>query len=274
MLSSPARRPAHRDPAVPAAPSPSAGATGAWAVRPSHVTRSGPTRRRVLAAALGAPAVGLLGACGGGDDGPREPLLRFVNGTADVSPATFLVDDIVARSVGIGGRGTVYGAVTPGVHTVSVASTRELERQRIAFYGDTYTTVVAHGKAADDSVQFWVLDEATATPGSASVRLRAWHAAAHQPGPLAVYLDGASASTTPLFALSGYGAASGTSTVPPGRYRVRVLAGTTELLNQPDIELPGDSVWHLAIVPRGAGAPQVHIAAIRERGEGATWGSA
>lgn len=242
-------------------------------------TETGLSRRRLLLGALGAPALGALAACGGGgDDRPQDPLLRFVNGTRDVSLASFYVDNILATSVNIGGNGSVYGALFRGTHTVAVKQgERELERVQLAFPGDSRTTVVAYGSAATGGdVRFWVIDESSALPPLGRVRVRAFHGAVHhQQVRLAVHIGAADAPLgTPTFTLDAYETRSAFVELPAGTYRVRVTPAADPsqvLLDSADAILPADTVWQLAVVPRSASSTKVNIAAIRERGDGRTW---
>ncbi|MEW6100144.1 MAG: DUF4397 domain-containing protein [Pseudomonadota bacterium] len=235
-------------------------------------------RRRLVLAALGLPPLAGVAGCGGGhDDRPADPLLRFVNGTRDVTLASFYVDDLFATSLNLGGIGSIYGELSRATHTVSVRQGgNELERVQLAFFGDSATTILAYGSTAPGGdVRFWVVAEDSARPAPGQVRLRAFHAAVHRPQPLAVHVGAAGAPLgTPTFTLDAYETRSGFVEVRAGTYRVRVTpAGAPDdlLLDYPAALLPADTVWHLAVVPRAAGSDRVNIAAIRERGDGQTW---
>ena len=229
-----------------------------------------------MALGLGlALALGLLAACGGGSEAPRDTAsLRLLNATTGYAGLDLAADNGTVNSgVALGAVGAYASVGTAGVALVvshsgaagALASTsRTLAKNE-------HVTLVAYGAAGALKTVF--IAEDLAAPANALTRVQVQHLAPDA-GTLDVYLTGADdalASATPLAPALAAGSGQAASNVIAGNYRLRVTGSgdKTDLrLDVPGLVLGGGQVGTL-VLSQGAGGVLVGAVWLVQQGKAA-----
>ncbi len=220
-------------------------------------------------------ALGLLSACGGGSEAPRDTAsLRLLNATTGYAGLDLAADNGTVNSgVALGAVGAYASVGTAGVALVvshsgaagALASTsRTLAKNE-------HVTLVAYGAAGALKTVF--IAEDLAAPANALTRVQVQHLAPDA-GALDVYLTGADdalASATPLAPALAAGSAQAASNVIAGNYRLRITGSGDKAdlrLDVPGLVLGGGQVGTL-VLSQGAGGVLVGAVWLVQQGKAA-----
>ena len=232
-----------------------------------------PTRRSVLASALGLVGAGsalALTGCGGLGS---EAQLRFINATVDYTQADFYAaGERVVSLLSNGGNISAWYAVeadstqialyAAGGSSANLTETRTLEE-------DTYTSLLAYGSLAN-SLKFKFFAESNSSADSGYTKVRVFPACESLHG-LDLYLSNASSLSglSPTTTVTEYGDISDFVSVSSGLYRVRLTSKDDQSNVLFDftsqITLGSTSVVTLIVVPRSSGS-YPNISALQEQG--------
>lgn len=232
-----------------------------------------PTRRSVLASALGLMGAGsalALTGCGGLTS---EAQVRFVNATVDYTQADFYAaGERVVSSLSNGGAISAWSAVEADSTQIALyaagGSSAKLTETR-AFDEDTYTSVLAYGALAT-SLKFKFFAESTSSADSSKTKVRVFHACESLDG-LDLYLTNSSSLSglSPTATVTEYGDISDFVSVSSGLYRVRLTSKDDQSKVLFDftsqISLGSTAVVTLIVVPRSSGS-YPNVSALQEQG--------
>ena len=219
---------------------------------------------------LGLTVLGLLAACGGGDDRTKAKL-RMVNASSGYSALSLVVDDETRLSSVAYGSSDGYIDVDPdktdtevrraGSSTALVSFTPALTKNR-------HYTVLAYG--GEGALKTLLLDDNVDTPDSGKTLLRIINAAPDA-GTVDVYITGSDdslADAVPLQLAAAAGTVNSYLTVNAGTRRLRVTAtgSKTDLrLDLSTLALPSERAATLVITP-GSGGVLVNALLLTEQG--------
>lgn len=244
-------------------------------LNPTPLHHAAPTRRHVLASALGLLGAGSLTALTGcGGSAADEAQVRFVNATVDYAQADFYAgSDRLAVNQANGGAISSWYGIDAGDMQIALhaanSSTARLTETR-TFDKNTFTSVIAYGSLAN-GLKFRYFAEATTSAASGQVKLRLCHAS-ESLGGLDLYVSNATSLSglSPTATVSAYGDLSTFATVSSGAYRIRVTAQgdiTNVLFDYTaQINLSSTSVHTLVVVPRASGS-YPNVSALQEQGD-------
>lgn len=234
-----------------------------------------PTRRTVLAGALGllgAGSLATLTGCGGA--AADEAQVRFVNATVDYAQADFYAgsDRLAVNLANAGAISAWYGLEAGdtqiALHAANSSTARLTETRTLD--EDTFTSVLAYGSLAN-GLKFRYFAEATTSAASGQVKLRLCHAS-ESLGAVDLYVSNATSLSglSPTATVSAYGDLSAFATVTSGAYRIRLTAQgdiTNVLFDYTaQINLSSTSVHTLVVVPRASGS-YPNVSALQEQGD-------